>query len=358
MTLTQNQARSIILRRHGLIEPFAAPLEAMRAVFAVQTQYAASLPMALAVRTKGLKAGWHKKAEHQDVVKSWTLRFTLHAQAAEDHDLYLAAAGPWAFGRYCHWMTRTGRMDHETLRTMMDATEVALTDGPLTRPEIHARVPGWKGVPGTGWGADVVGLAYEGKVKLIVTDGGPTRFSLHESRSNLDPEAALAEIARRYFQVYGPATLADFTYWTGLRVKVTQPAFELIKDELQEVTVEGMKGKRWMWPTEVTDDLPKVRLLAKFDPLTMGHRDKTLILPEKHRTKVIRIAGQVEAAVLAKGVMVGTWRFVRKGSKAEIVVEPFTKIAKTYEAGIQREARKIGKAMGFNQIDVSYVSKF
>lgn len=358
MQLTQDQSRSIILHRHGLIEPFAKPLEAMNAVFAVQTQYAASLPMALAVRTKGLKAGWHHKAEHQDVVKSWTLRHTLHAQAAEDHDLFLAAAGKRMFDRYLTWITRNRKISPEKLQGMMEGILEALADGPLTRPEIHDRVPAWKEVESTGWGIDVMGLAYLGKVKLIITDGGPTQFALHECRVNLSPLEAMSELLRRYLRSYGPATLADFSYWTGVPLALIKPAFEQVREELTEVTVAGMRGQRWLYQAEVTDDLPKVRLLAKFDPLTMGHKDKTLFLEEKHRTQIIRIAGQVEAAVLANGKMVGSWRFARKGSRGEITIEPFrATIAKTYHAGIEREARKIGKALGFNETDVRHVSR-
>jgi len=355
MLLTQDQARSMILRRHGLIEPFAKPLEAMGAVFAVQTQYAASLPMALATRTKGLKAGWHKKVEH-DVVKSWTLRHTLHAQLAEDHDLFLAAGGPWMYGRYVHWITRNRVLTHDQLDRMQEGILEALADGPKPRPEIHDRVPAWKDVPSTGWGIDVMGLAYLGKLKLIMTDSGPTQFALHQSRVDLEPEAALAELARRYFANYGPATLADFAYWTGLQMGMVKPVFDTVKDELTPVEVEGMKGQRWVYREEVTDDLPKVRLLAKFDPLTMGHRDKTLFLPEKYRNQVIRIAGQVEAAVLVNGQMAGTWRVVRKGKGGQIAIEPFKKIAKARWPAIEREARKIGKALGLNAVEVRDVT--
>jgi len=355
VNLTQDQARSIILRRHGLVDPFDKPLEAMRAVFAVQTQYAASLPAALAVRTKGLKANWHKKAEHSDVVKSWTLRNTLHAQTAEDHALYVSVAGKRIYGRYLDWMRRSVGWEGEKLQGMLDRTLEALKDGPRSRTEIHAVVPEWKEHPSVGWGADMMGLACLGKVKLIVTEGGPTLFALHETEF-VEPTEAAKELARRYFASYGPATLSDFAYWSGLKVETAKPALQAIEDELTEVQVEGMKGKRWMMPAEIAEDIPKLRLLAKFDPLTMGHADKSLFLDPKYFKQVSRAAGQVEATILANGRMVGTWRFVRKGTTSEVVVEPFKKIAKTYEAGIEREARKIAKSLGFNQVEVRSVN--
>ena len=346
----------MMLRRHGLIEPYATPLEAMGAVFAVQTQYAASLPMALAVRTHGLKAGWHKKLAQNDLVKSWTLRHTLHAQSASDHDLFLAAAGQRMFDRYVQFMTRSGALDEKALREMMDGILVALERGPLTRPEIHEHVPAWKEISWTGWGADVMGLAYLGKVKLLITDGGPTQFALHTAEAELEREEATQELVRRYFSNYGPATYADFNYWTGLPAGLTKAAFEAVKPELTPVEIEGIKGQRWVYRPEVTEDVPKVKLLAKFDPLTMGHKDKSLFLPEKYRTQVIRIAGQIEAAVLINGQMAGTWRLTRKGKGGEITVEPFTKIAKARFPAIEREARRVGKALGLNPIGVKTVS--
>src|SRR5687768_1500226 len=99
--MSQEEARAHILARQGLAEPYASPLEALHAVFGIQVQYAMSLPVALALRTKGLKPNWHRKEEHRDVLKSWTLRHTLHAHTAPDHALIRGAFGDSYFREFC-----------------------------------------------------------------------------------------------------------------------------------------------------------------------------------------------------------------------------------------------------------------
>ncbi|MBC8063956.1 MAG: AlkZ family DNA glycosylase [Chlorobia bacterium] len=348
LRLTQTQARAHILGRHGLSQPYATPLEALHAVFAIQTQYSASLPTALAFRVKSFKPTWHKKEENKTVLKSWTLRHTLHAHTAADFAVAMGAIGENFFLRFCRWMEGSEGLTEAQVRERCAEIYESLSAGALTRTELHEALPALKEVPMAGWGADVKGLAYLGKLKLIVSDGGATRFARHDCGELPDRSTAIAELLRRYFSAYGPATIADFRHWTGLLKSSVMPVFESIQDEFTPVEVEGMPGDRFLHGGLVEGGVPRVNLLAKFDPLTLGHADKTLFLAEKDRTKVFRIAAQVEAGVLVDGKFVGTWRLNRKGKGAEVVIEPFRKIAKARMPGLEREARKAAKSVGLN----------
>src|SRR5687768_4047159 len=100
--MTIAEARRRILSQQGLIEAFADPLRAVRAMVAVQTQYAASLPTAVAARTKKLPKDWEASVlvENGPIVKSWSVRHTLHAHLREDHALILGCIGDRYFQRY------------------------------------------------------------------------------------------------------------------------------------------------------------------------------------------------------------------------------------------------------------------
>lgn len=344
--LSQEAARSQILARHGLAQPYANPLDALQAVFAIQVQYAMSLPVALALRTKGLKPTWHKRDEHKDILKSWTLRSTLHAHTARDHAVALAALRDRLRTRYLEWFKRDlGYDDDAILRQEQQICE-ALESGPLTRVELHDRVPSLKQIPHAGWGLDLKGLAYTGRLKLIITESGPTRFALHECPCEWHQDEAIGELMRRYFHTYGPATLADFRYWTGLFAVDVKRAFGKVESEFSVVHLEGAKELRYLFGGVAVARIPRVKLLAKFDPLTLGHVDKSLFLSDKDRDRVFRKAGQVEAGVLIDGKYAGTWRLNRKGKGAEVVVEPFRKIANSRLPGIEREAHRAAEALG------------
>lgn len=354
--LSQEEARAHLFAKQGLSTPLDSPLDVFDNLCAIQTQYAASLPTTLGLRLSKLNPTWHNKKEHQTVLKSWTLRHTLHAHTAEDHATILGAIGDQFFKRFCSWMQSELGDTESQVRQRCAEVEQALADGPLTRLELHDRMPSLKQIPMAGWGADIKGLAYLGRLKIIVNEGGQTLFAAHQPPEIPSREEALRRLLRRYFSAFGPATLADFRHWVGLRLFDFTDVFHEIRDEFEEVKVEGMKDKRFVYGDIKQGKIPRVKLLAKFDPLTLGHSEKTLLLAEPDRTKVFRIAAQVEAGVLIDGKFAGTWRLNRKGKNAEAVIEPFRKIAKARFPAIEREARRAAKSLGLNLTEVRTVS--
>lgn len=84
-------------------------------------------------------------------------------------------------------------------------------------------------------------------------------------------EDALAELARRYFRAFSPATPADFTTWSGLP---SAKAVALIRDELTPVSVDGRPGFRL---GEVAPARGS-RLLPAFDNYLVGYRDRGALI--------------------------------------------------------------------------------
>lgn len=341
-TLTAPEARRILLGRQGLITPFTDPFEAVRAMVAVQTQYAASLPVAVAARTRRPKPGWDDAALVPDgaLVKSWSVRHTLHAHTREDHALILGAVGDYWYQRHVRWMAK-----HRTFDTgsFEERILVALGEGPLSREELHTRVPELREIPGVGWGLDVAGLAF--KRRLCVVGRGATQcFAAlpHAERSG-----DMASLFLRYVDAFGPVSLADFSHWVGMPQQTIRSAVESVRDQVEVVRLEGYPGDRFVpLGAEIPAGPLGVRLLAKFDPLILAHRDKTLLLEEAHRPRVFRIAAQVEAPVLSQGRVIGTWRLERKARTTTFHVEPFAPLKPREQSGIEKEAARISKNLG------------
>lgn len=355
-TLSAEEARAHILARQGLSGHFAKPLDVFHGIFAIQTQYASSLPIALSFRLKDLKPTWHKREEHQSVLKSWTLRSTLHAHTADDHAIAVAALRDRLRTRYVEWFKKDLGFDDASIERMEDEICAALEGRSLTRVELHEQVPTLRKIPHSGWGLDLKGLAFAGRIKLIVAESGATRFSRHDCPNHWEKDQAIAELMRRYFSAFGPATLSDFRYWSGLFAADIKRAFALVEHDLQQVQVQAQEGTRYVFGGLESGSVPKVVLLAKFDPLTLGHLDKSLFLPVKDRERVFRKAGQVEAGVLVDGKFVGTWRIGRKGKAADVTIEPFTKIANSRVPVIEREARKAARSLGLKLTELNFSS--
>ena len=95
---------------------------------------------------------------------------------------------------------------------------------------------------------------------------------------------ALAELARRYFTAYSPATAADFATWSGL---AGRRAVELIRDELTPVDIDGAPGFR----LGEVEPQRGVRLLPAFDNYLVGYRDRRATSRRSGSRTSIRAAG-------------------------------------------------------------------
>lgn len=364
MKISQAEARSITLANQGLGHGgrFADASAAMRALVAVQTQYPASLAPALAARAENVTSAAVERllSKEKRFLKGWSLRSTLHTALAEDHMLLLGMIGPQVVAGHARWMAWRG-IEREQLTELHSQIMDALAGGPLGRRELHERVPFYKGVFMVGWGLDAMGLSAEGKVVLSKQAAAKTEFVRLDIWSpEVEPwgrsrDEAAKELARRYFAGYGPATFADFKYWAGLRVTNVAAALREVREELTPVEIEGFRDIHYLYGSAAPAKKAAVRLLPKFDPLMMGRRDKSLVLPDKVRDRVFRPAGQVEAVVLADGQVRGTWRTVRKGKVLQFTVEPFAKLNEAAMAGLPREALRVAKALGFSEAVVSVV---
>lgn len=353
MTVDANRVRGFLLDRQGLRHPFEGPIPALDALFAVQTQYAFSLPIAIAARSVGSKVGWDEKALRSGAdVKSWSVRTTLHAHTPECHRTMISAVGARMNERYLEWMRRARLMNLDDVTAMQDRICEALAAEPLTRADLHRAVPGLRDMPMVGWGVDVMGLSLQGRLAIVGSERGSALFGLMDPPELMDERKARVALLSHYLKRYGPATAKDFAYWSGLRVGEVAPLLSSLEDKVSSVEIEGVKARR----LALTEDLQAIQaaeppcgvvsLLAKFDPLTMGHHDKSIFLDGEHRTRVFRKAGQVEAVVLIDGVMRAAWRLERKSKKSIVRIEPFGKILRKEKAGIERSARKLGSALG------------
>jgi hypothetical protein len=157
------------------------------------------------------------------------------------------------------------------------------------------------------------------------TRHGKTTYALYSERvphpRKLSYDEALAELARRYFTSRCPASLQDFTWWSGLRAGDASRAVELVGQELQPVSMEG----RTYWlPHGVTlhaSGQPSALLLPTYDEFILSYTDRSATIPpvlEQHM-KQISNRGVFWPTVLVEGQVVGTWK--RQLVKNKLVIE-------------------------------------
>jgi hypothetical protein len=69
----------------------------------------------------------------------------------------------------------------------------------------------------------------------------------------------------------------------------------------------------------------------------LGHDDRSRVIADEHRPRVVTKNLQVRATFLVDGFVAGTWKIERKKRSAVLILEPFEKIAKKTLAELEVE---------------------
>jgi Winged helix DNA-binding domain len=290
----------------------------------------------------------------RSAVRTWLMRSTVHLVAAAD----------------LRWMTtlfgRRLERSHQSRRRQLGITEPMieaaiphvreLLDGRgLTRHEIAAGLAA-RGIRLAAGGQAathlLAALSFRGVTCRGPDQGRDAAFVLIDdwvgpaAESTADPvgDAAAfsadlaAELARRYFRAFGPATAADFTAWSGLP---SGAAIASIRDELTEVAFDGRHG----WALGRVEASPGFRLLPMFDNYLLGYRDRTAMLARPWQERVY-VGGIIKATVVCDGRVLGSWRLDRSGRSATVRVSPFEPFTRRHQDGLDRERADIERFLG------------
>ena len=80
-----------------------------------------------------------------------------------------------------------------------------------------------------------------------------------------------------------------------------------------------------------------VRFLPKWDNVLLAWADRTRILPEQFRKKVIRMNGDVAQSFLVDGFVAGTW--AAEGGR--VTIEPFVKLSRPVQRELKEERERL-----------------
>ena len=323
-----------------------------RAIVALQAQDFGAARHQVRVRSAGLTARDVDRAfaESRTVVRTWLMRGTLHLCAADDYRWLLDVFGPAVDKIDANRRVNLG-LDDATCARGVGVLRKVLAHGPMARRHIRDRLVS-AGVLKEPVGQTLIHLLFHAAA-LGVTCCGP-RMGRDDSFVLADDwfptsdgprgDAALAELARRYFGAYGPAGEADFAAWSGLRMTVVRPAMAAVAGELVEFP-EGPPGLWTLGPVSTAPiSRPAVRLLGHFDTFLLGYRRR------EHVGDVIAEewihdggGGWIRPVVCLDGWIVGGWRLEQERSGVEVRITPFARIPARAEPGISREVAAIGR---------------
>jgi hypothetical protein len=329
----------------------ATPAELVRWMGAVQAQdYAGSL-WAVALRLPALTRPEIEAAiAARTIVRTWPMRGTLHFVPAEDVRWMLRLLTPRVIarsaGRY-HALELDRAAFARSARLLTRALEGGRS---LTRPEAYEALRRGGVSPDGQRGIHILGhLAQQGLLCHGPRSGRQPTFVLLDewvpASSEPSREMALATLATRYFSSHGPATLRDFTWWSGLRVKEAQDGIAAAGEALVKTTHDGRSF--WMAPSSrpAARRQPSAWLLPPWDEYVVAYRERDAALGHFERDpQRYRAIGR--PLVVIDGRVRGAWKLAPARGGARVVTDYWTAVMEAERRAVHEAALRHGRFLG------------
>lgn len=325
---------------------FQAP-DVVARLGAVQAQDYAGARWAIGLRATGLtEADVDRAFNEGTILRTHVLRPTWHFVAPADIRWMLALTGPRVKSSMAYQRRALGLDDH-MLRRGTRAIERALRDGgQLTRAELGEALKR-AGLEASGqrytyviMHAELDGLICSGSRR-----GKQMTYALLENRvppaRAYDGDEAIAELAERYFSGHGPATPADFAWWSGLTLREARRGIEIAAAGL----VASVQGGVTYWdsraPSVPGGRTRTARLLPNWDEYVVAYKDRDILVRSDRQLRV-NVGSLLSNTVLIGGRIAGGWRRSLKTDHVAIEIVPGGRWSAAERVQVSRAAEEYG----------------
>jgi hypothetical protein len=332
------------LRNQHLARPRLAAAEVVAAMAAVQAQEYAFALWALGLRAPGATASTiARELETGAIVRTHPMRGTHHFVARGDIRWVLALLAPRGLARSAVYWRKLG-LDPATLRATTRALTRALEGGNhLVRSEVAAVLQRARISPD---GQRLSNIIYHAELTGLVCSGARrgkhiTLALLDEripAQPALDREAALAELARRYFTTRGPATLRDFVWWSGLTTADARAGAESAAG-LRSETIDG--AVHWRGESRpVRAGGERAYLLPPYDEYAVAYQRRALLGSPPAGASSFGETTLLGPIIVLDGMVAGTWKRAIGPRAVQIELAPWRRWSTDEAAAVEQAAER------------------
>ncbi|MFM2224614.1 MAG: hypothetical protein RJA07_816 [Bacteroidota bacterium] len=197
--------------------------------------------------------------------------------------------------------------------------------------------------------AELNGLVCNG-----IRKGKEISYALLEERipqsKKINRDEALAKLALIYFQSHSPATLKDFSWWSGLNQTDAKKAIDSASKFLEKIEV----GEQTYFVSVNEKNIPlapfkggitaaEIYLLPAFDEYIISYNHRFDVVDKNHAPKVFTNNGIFKPMIVQDGKIIGIWKRTVLAKKLKTEIFPFEKIDKKTEEEIWKKMEAFKK---------------
>jgi hypothetical protein len=257
------------------------------------------------------------------VLRTHVLRPTWHFVVPADIRWMLALTAPHVHMRMRPY-DRPLELDARLYTRARTVMERALEGGRfLTREELSAALRRGRIVAkGQRLAHLVMHAELEGAVCSGPRRGKQFTYALLAERApkarTLPRDESLAQLARRYFASHGPATLRDFVWWSGLKVKDAAAGVALAEVEVLPAAPQASVAAGAHF------------LLPNYDEYLIAYRDRDAVLDPERSLNVGFTSGDFPHQLVLDGRVAGSWQRQMTDRRGTLVVRSYRTLEKRH----------------------------
>jgi hypothetical protein len=316
------------------------PADVVERLCAMQSQDFIGAKWAIGLRATGLDdAAVEAAFDRGEIVRTHVMRPTWHFVTPADIRWMLALTAPRVHQASKFYYRQLG-LDAKTMALVHRVLASELEGGRFrTRTEL-AQALAKRGIEASGPRLGL--LTIHAELEQVMCSG-PARgkqltYAHFDERAPTvaarTPRNPAAELARRYFESHGPATVRDFVWWSGLTVAQAKRGITDASPALEAQEVDGRTYWAASWKP-VARMPPATFLLPNYDEYLIAYKDRDLIRPAGATIGNGLMAGPDAFAhpLVVDARLAGFWRRRVSGLKTSVEI-----IAKIPLSAKQRKA--------------------
>ena len=173
-----------------------------------------------------------------------------------------------------------------------------------------------------------------------------------------DEAEATALLVGRYLRAFGPVTVTDIAWWTGLGKTRARKALDSLRDAILPVGISGVEGdfamlrldEDRMSEMKLSDELA-ISLLPALDPYLMGYKERARYIDQENYSMVFDRSGNATSTILIGGKVAGVWDF-EEGETPVVKLLLFGEVDPDMMERIRAEAYSVGQFISDQEVDL------
>jgi winged helix DNA-binding protein len=157
----------------------------------------------------------------------------------------------------------------------------------------------------------------------------------------LSAESSTETVVLRYLAAFGPASVMDIQAWSWLTrlrsvVDDLRPRLRTFRDEAGKELFDLADA-----PRPSPDTPAPVRFLPQFDNLLLSHADRSRVIRDAFRQRLLSNGNQTFGTVLVDGFVAATWKLLRGKGPATLQIRPLEPLGRTELAAAEAEGMRL-----------------